>query len=86
MFCFRRKWKSGWGDPILLFTPESWDDLKRGAAATGDGFIPFADPFQEHHNSCGIDTAISKALGEFSRNTLLTAARLGESARPYPKH
>jgi RHS repeat-associated protein len=73
-------WNIGWGDPNLLFTPESLDDMKRGAAATADGFIPFADPFQEHYNSCDIDTAISKALGEFSRNTLLTAAGLRSAA------
>jgi RHS repeat-associated protein len=72
--------KIGCGDPTLLFTPESWDDLKRGAAASADGFIPFADPFQEHYDPRDIDTAISKALGEFSRNTLLTAAGLRAGA------
>jgi hypothetical protein len=67
-------WNIGWGDPTLAFSNESADDLRRGAAATADGFIPFADPFQDQYDPCDWDTGVSKALGALSRDLLLTAA------------
>ena len=73
-------WNIGVGDPTLLFTPDSLTDLQEAAAATADGIVPFADPFQGYYDPCDPHTAISRALGEFSRNLLLTAAGLRAGA------
>jgi len=42
----------GIGSPTLVFSGETANDFRESAAATADGVIPFADPFQEHYDNC----------------------------------
>jgi hypothetical protein len=70
----------GWGDLNLAFDSDSWNDLGQGAAATADGFIPFFDPFEKYYAPCDKTLQLSKAGGEFARNTLLTAAGMRAGA------
>ena len=68
----------------MIFTQDSWGDLGRGAAATADGIIPFADPFEKYYaDECGgVDSSyeISRFLGGASRDILLWATGAGVGA------
>jgi len=70
----------GFGDPSLAFTPDFWNDLGQGAAATADGFIGFWNPFQKYYDPCDPSLQMSKAGGAFARNALLTAALMRAAA------
>jgi RHS repeat-associated protein len=60
--------------PSLAFDRSSWGDLGRGAAATADGIIPFADPFRKCYNPCDPIFKKSKALGALGRDIAFAAA------------
>ncbi len=63
----------GWGNPNLAFDSDSWKDLAQGAAATADGIIPFADPFQKYYDPCDPILRASRTLGEIGRDVGLLA-------------
>ena len=67
----------GIGAPSMVFDKDSWGELKRGAAATADGFIPVVDPFQNVYADENGDVSrvykTSRLLGSLSRDALLTA-------------
>lgn len=63
----------GYGDPNLAFNNDSWTDLAQGAAATADGIIPFADPFQKYYDPCDPIFRASRTLGEIGRDVGLLA-------------
>ncbi len=64
-------------EPWLIFTNESWMDISKGAAATLDGLIPFADPFSyAYADPCGkipTEFRISQELAAISRDLYLFA-------------
>jgi len=53
-------------------------DLEESSMATLDGIIPFADPFGDNggYDKCDKDLALSRRLGEFSRDTYLSTLGL----------
>ena len=67
----------GVGNPWLAFDNSSWMEVSKGAAATLDGIIPFADPMESAYaDECGnVDSSyqISRNLGAFSRDIYLGA-------------
>lgn len=75
----------GVGDPWMIFDNSSWMDISRGAAATLDGIIPFADPLTSAYaDECGnVDSSYqwSRRLGGISRDALLSAAAIGWASR-----
>jgi hypothetical protein len=66
----------GVGDPSILFTPDSLNDLGQSAAATADGINPFGDPFANNgfYDPCDSSSKASHFLGATGRNLLLAAA------------
>lgn len=73
----------GVGDPTFWFTRDSLNDVKQGAAATADGFIPVLDPFQDvfdvYNSDCDKVFKGSQFFGGLSRDvaTLAVGGALG---------
>jgi RHS repeat-associated protein len=62
----------GSGDMWMEFDNSSWMEISKGSAATFDGIIPFADPFESaYSDECGnVDSQYknSQELGAFARD------------------
>ncbi|MFC7339374.1 RHS repeat-associated core domain-containing protein [Haloferula chungangensis] len=63
---------ASWSDHVQAFKEIGWgqrfEDLKLGAMATADGFIPFSDPFADSgsYDPCADGAGFSKNAGEFA--------------------
>jgi len=65
----------GVGHPTMVFTPDSWMEVSKGAASTLDGIIPFVDPLEIAYADANGDITqiyrICRFLGSASRTIYL---------------